>query len=199
MKKLYTLFLSLLGTAALQAQSITFEDLTVPASGQWKGQNPLPKDSGFQSGVGFFVNSWDTSWGGTWSGWGFSNRKDSVSLSYANNELAAIAGTGNNNSNNYAVAYLSYDPAINRIRLPKYYMMGWVNITNTTIAYRSMQNGDGFAKKFGGASGTDPDFFKVRFTGWLNGAPKTDTVDFYLADFRDTNSANDYIIKDWTI
>ena len=40
MKKLYTLFLSLLGTAALQAQSITFEDLTVPASGQWSIVRP---------------------------------------------------------------------------------------------------------------------------------------------------------------
>jgi hypothetical protein len=189
----------LLGAPIAQAQTINFEDLTVPAAGYWKGMSPVPKDSGFQSAVGFFVNSWDTSWGGSWSGWGFSNRKDSVSISYATNELASIAAGGNNNSNNYAVAYQSYNPAINRIRLPKDYQMGWVYLTNTTIAYRSMQNGDGFAKKFGGATGNDPDFFKVRFTGWYNGVAKSDTVDFYLADFRDTNNTNDYILKDWTI
>lgn len=199
MKQCIALVAMMLGAKLAQAQTINFEDLTVPASGYWKGMSPVPKDSGFQSAVGFFVNSWDTSWGGSWSGWGFSNRKDSISISYATNELASIAAGGNNNSNNYAVAYQSYNPSNNLIRLPKDYQMGWVYLTNTTIAYRSMQNGDGFAKKFGGATGNDPDFFKVRFTGWYNGVAKTDTVDFYLADFRDTNNANDYILKEWTI
>jgi hypothetical protein len=199
MKKICTLFAAILSLNAAQAQIISFEDLTVPAGGYWKGQAPVPKDSGFQSNVGFFVNSWDTSFGGSWSGWGFSNRQDSTSISYTTNELASIAGSGNNNSANYAVAYQSYNPAFNIIRLPKDYQMGWAYLTNTTIAYRSMQNGDGFAKKFGGATGNDPDFFKVRFTGWLNGVAKTDTVDFYLADYRDTNNVNDYIVKDWRI
>ena len=70
-------------------------------------------------------------------------------------------------------------------------------IANTTIAYRSMQNGDGFAKKFGGMSGNDPDFFRIDITGWHAGIPKTDTIRFYLADFRDTNNINDYIVNDW--
>ncbi len=199
MKKIITLLAAVFSLQVAQSQIINFEDLTVPVGGYWKGQAPIPKDSGFQSNVGFFVNSWDTSYGGFWSGWGFSNRKDSVSLSYATNELAAIAANGHNNSNNYAVAYQSYDPAKNLFRLPTEYQMGWAYLTNTTIAYRSMQLGDGFAKKFGGITGNDPDFFKVQFTGWYNGIAKTDTVDFYLADYRDTNSSNDYIIKDWTI
>lgn len=199
MKKCIAVAAIMLGANFAQAQTINFEDLTVPASGYWKGMSAVPKDSGFQSAVGFFVNSWDTSWGGTWSGWGFSNRKDSTSLSYATNELASIAAGGNNNSNNYAVAYQSYNPSNNLIRLPKDYQLGWVYLTNSTIAYRSMQNGDGFAKKFGGATGNDPDFFKVRFTGWYNGVAKMDTVDFYLADFRDTNNTNDYIVKDWKL
>ena len=199
MKKIVTLFAALFSLHTIHAQIINFEDLTLPAGEYWKGQSPLPKDSGYQSNVGFFVNSWDTSFGGSWSGWGFSNRKDSISISYATNELAAIAASGHNNSSNYAVAYQSYNPSINKIKLPKEYQMGWAYLTNTTIAYRSMFNGDGFAKKFGGATGNDPDFFKVQFTGWYNGIAKVDTVDFYLADFRDTNNANDYIVKDWTI
>lgn len=199
MKKTYLFLALLLSLSTGMAQTITFEDLSVPPGGYWKGVWPTSKDSGFQSGPGFFVNSWDTTWGGSWSGWGFSNRKDTVSLSYSTNELASIANGGRNGSNNYAVAYQSYNPAINIVRFPSGYQMGWAYLTNTTIAYRSMQNGDGFGKKFGGASGTDPDFFKVRFTGWFNGSPKNDTVDFYLADFRDSNSANDYIVKDWTL
>jgi hypothetical protein len=71
-------------------------------------------------------------------------------------------------------------------------------ITNTTLAYRSMQNGDAFAKKFGGVSGNDPDFFCLHITAWYQGNPVNDTVHFYLADFRDSNNANDYIIKNWT-
>lgn len=199
MKKCIAILAIALCSNAAQAQTINFEDLTLPTNSFWKGTSPIPKDSGFQSGVGFFVNSWDTSWGGTWSGWGFSNRKDSTSISYATNELASIAGGGNNNSSNYAVAYMSYNPEINRIKLPKDYQVGWMYVSNSTIAFRSMQNGDGFAKKFGGATGNDPDFLKVRFTGWYNGIAKVDTVDFYLADFRDTNNTNDFILKEWTL
>ncbi len=70
-------------------------------------------------------------------------------------------------------------------------------ITNTTITYRSMQNGDGFAKKFGGATGNDPDFYRIIFKGWNNGIAGTDSVVAYLADFTDANNANDYIVKDW--
>jgi hypothetical protein len=199
MKKIFTVLAAIISLHAAKAQSINFEDLTLPANSAWKGQASTPGVTGFQSGTGYFVNSWDTAFGGFWSGFGYSNKKDSTSLNYATNELASIAASGNNNSDKYAVAYLSNDPAINIIRLPKEYLMGWAYLTNTTIAYRSMQNGDGIAKKFGGATGNDPDFFKVQFTGWYNGVAKNDTVDFYLADFRDTNNVNDYIVKDWTI
>ena len=59
-----------------------------------------------------------------------------------------------------------------------------------------MQNGDFTAKKFGGVSGNDPDYFRVIFSGWVNGVP-SGTVTKYLADFRDSNNVNDYIVKDW--
>ena len=39
-------------------------------------------------------------------------------------------------------------------------------VTNTTFAFLSMQNGDEFAKQFGGDDGNDPDFFKVTFRGF---------------------------------
>ena len=38
-------------------------------------------------------------------------------------------------------------------------------LTNTTYAYYTMLNGNRFAKKFGGASGADPDWFKLTITG----------------------------------
>ena len=69
--------------------------------------------------------------------------------------------------------------------------------TNTTYAALSMQNGDGFAKKFGGLTGDDPDYFKLTITGF-NGATMTGSVDFFLADFRFANNSQDYIVTDWT-
>ena len=74
-----------------------------------------------------------------------------------------------------------------------------VRITNTNYAYYSMLNGDGFAKKFGGDSGDDEDWFLLTITGKDAGGNDTGTVEFYLADFRFVDNADDYIINDWTL
>lgn len=142
----------------------------------------------------------DTSaWGDFWTGWSISRLKDSISIDYDTNDCAAIPAIGGNNSNVYAVAYYNtFDPTYNHIVLKNI----WANlftfqITNTTITYRSMQNGDAFAKKFGGPTGNDPDYLRVKFYFWNNNfIGDSNTV--YLADFRDSVNANDYIIKNWT-
>jgi hypothetical protein len=196
MKKIFML-MSLCTSLMTYGQS-NFEGLTLPPSNFWKGVAAVPTISGFQSGPAYFVNVYDTSFGGFWSGWGYSALNDTISTSYATNELGCIAGKGYNQSNIYGVAYVGSNEAANRIKLAPGSMPLGFYITNTTIAYRSMQNGDAFAKKFGGATGNDPDFFKLHLTGWYNGVPKPDTVEIYLADFRDSNNANDYILKEWT-
>ena len=60
-----------------------------------------------------------------------------------------------------------------------------------------MQNGDSFAKKFGGTSGTDEDFFKLTVTGLDNNGVEIDALEIFLADFRFANSEDDYILEDW--
>ena len=70
-----------------------------------------------------------------------------------------------------------------------------------------MRDGDGFARKFGDTTGTGsgttiaqgsyPDFFKVVVKGYLGGALKADSIEFYLADFRSNNNTQDYIVADW--
>lgn len=180
---------------------VGFETFTLMPNSYWRGANPFPRDTQINFGLLGFINSYDTSWGGFWGGVGYSNRKDTTSISYATNELASIAGGGHNNSDQYAVAYESYNTSHNRIKrigADDITLQG-VWLTNTVIAYRSMKDGDGFAKKFGGASGNDPDYFCVKFTPWKMGIEDTTkTVRFYLADFRDSNNVNDYIIKEWT-
>ena len=71
------------------------------------------------------------------------------------------------------------------------------SFTNTTYSALSMRDGDGFAKKFGGADGTESDFFRLTIHGYAGGL-STGTVDFYLADFRFGDSGQDYIVDEWT-
>jgi hypothetical protein len=69
-----------------------------------------------------------------------------------------------------------------------------VALTNTTYATLSMRDGDGFAKKFGGASGTDPDYFLLTITGRDASNAITGSVEFALADYRFADDALDYIV-----
>jgi len=54
-----------------------------------------------------------------------------------------------------------------------------------------------FAKKFGGETGNDPDFFKLTVRKWLKGQLSSHSVDFYLADYRFANNTQDYLVKTW--
>lgn len=197
MNKFTSLLFCLVLALSSNAQ-VTFETLPLPINNYWKGVAAVPTVSGFQDGAAYFVNSYDTSFGGFWSGWGYSALDDTISTSYSNNELGCIAGKGQNGSNAYGVAYVGSNLNANKIKLANENVPIGFYISNTTIAYRSMQNGDAFSKKFGGTTGNDPDYFRLKLTGWRNGIPKPDTVTIYLADFRDTNNVNDYILKDWT-
>jgi hypothetical protein len=191
--------LSILFYAGINAQTtVTFEALPLPTSNYWKGTAGVAGDTTFVDGITSFTNFNDTTGGGNfWSGWGYSATTDTIDPSYAN-EMSAIAGKGHNSSNVYGVAYVAYDAAYNQIKFSTPRFIQSMYITNTTLAFRSMQNGDAFAKKFGGTTGSDPDFFCLHITAWYQGNPVNDTVHFYLADFRDSNNANDYIIKNWT-
>jgi len=204
MKKLFTFLFAIFVAQTSFSQLADFENLTF-SSGKnyWKGNTGVAGNTSFQSGNFSFRNQNDTSsWGDYWSGWAYSKGKDSMSTSYDTSDCNAYPAIGFSASNNYAVAYQSFDDLNNHIVINSMptnpYFLAGLFITNSTITYRSMQNGDFVAKKFGGITGNDADFLKVRFMGWANGLPINDTVDFYLADFRDANNANDYIIKDWT-
>lgn len=200
MKKLTTLFFALVMIKAGMAQ-VNFENLTFSGKDYWIGTAGVPGDYPFTAFYASFTLRNDTSaFGDYWSGWAYSKLKDSISLSYDTSECAAFPAMGNGGSNNYAVAYYSFNEYYNHIRFnvwPISTIITGLYITNTTITYRSMQNGDPFAKNFGGVSGNDPDYYRIKFTGWYNGIPKIDTVTFYLADFRDANNANDYIVNSW--
>jgi hypothetical protein len=57
-----------------------------------------------------------------------------------------------------------------------------------------MRNGDAFSKKFKAA---DKDYFRLDVFGYRSGTRTKDSVIFYLADFRNTDTTKNYIVKDW--
>ncbi len=75
-----------------------------------------------------------------------------------------------------------------------------LDIANTTYAALSMRDGDAFAKRFGGQSGNDPDFFRVTLSGFDQADGKGNQVGSQvvsLADFTSANSQLDFIRDRW--
>jgi hypothetical protein len=176
----------------LSAQTSTFEDITLQGANDYKIPSMGNFDSKFSSGSCDFKSNYDISFGGFWtSGWAYSKTNDTIVGDFTN-IYASYANKGAGNSNNYAVSQNE-----TFIHLKQNIIKG-IYFSNTTYAALSMKNGDAFAKKFGGTSGNDSDWFKVTINAYQNGNMKAEKAEFYLADFRFQNNAQDYIIKDWT-
>ncbi len=193
MKFSITLFF-LLAIGGLQAQQVAdFEDLAVEADSFLNGSDLA---GGFQSGDFFFPNDYDSSFN-SWMGWAISQDSDTTTPGFMN-QYSAITGTGADSSATYAVSFffganvLRLADSIESQTIPGLYL------TNSTYAYLSMREGDSFSKKFGGLTGDDPDFFLLTIKGHLDGETTSDSVDFYLADFRFSDNTQDFLIKDWT-
>ncbi|HRG89907.1 MAG TPA: DUF4465 domain-containing protein, partial [Chitinophagales bacterium] len=186
---LFTVFL----VTRLSAETVAgFENLVLPADTFWNGSD---QTGGFYSGNAFFTNSYNANWN-AWSGFTYSNKKDTVTQGSAN-QYSAITGSGYGNSATYAVANDYGDAKVRLTAGCDGSAVKGFYVTNAAYAYHSMKNGDQFAKKFGGATGTDPDWFRLNVQGWDNGVLKPQKVEFYLADYRSNDSTQDYILKTW--
>jgi hypothetical protein len=185
-------FATLFSLASNAQYASSFEDIILQGANDYKIPANGNFDSKFSSGSCEFKNNYDISYGGFWtSGWAYSKNNDTTVGDYSN-LYASYANKGVENSNNYAVSQNE-----TFIHLKQNSIQG-LYISNTTYAALSMKKGDAFAKKFGGVSGNDSDWFKVTINAYQNGNIKSEKVDFYLADFRFSNNSQDYIIKDWT-
>jgi len=139
----------------------------------------------------FFYNQFTpNSWGGFWTGFAYSQKTDNITSGYTN-QYSSITGNGYNASTKYLIG--NGNPGM-KFNEPQYIKS--IKITNTTYAHNSMQDGDMFAKKFGGDDGTDKDWFLLTIKGFKNNN-LTNTVNFYLADFRNDDDTKDYIIDSW--
>lgn len=194
MKKFNLLVLAVCCILFTSAQTVAnFENLNLSPATYWNGSD---MSGGFNTGNAYFVNSYDTAWGGSWSGFGYSNVTDNTTPGFMN-QYSAVTGSGYSSAN-YGIGngYGDMKIKLEGNAAGGTYVKGFY-VTNATYAYLSMQTGDQFAKKFGGATGTDPDFFKLTVNAWLNGAVKQQSVEFMLADFTSADSTLDYIVDTW--
>lgn len=194
MKSLSTALLCIvfLISAHLSAQdTIGFESFNLPLDtfvNQSAGQ--------FESGSVTIPNTYDPTFG-SWSGWAISTIRDTLTSGYIN-QYSCIAGSGARHSTHYAIAY-NYGSSVIRLKdnaVGASISGFWVN--NTTYAYLSMRDGDAFSKRFGGETGEDPDYLRLTIRVFRNGNLSSDSLDFYLADYRFDDPASDYLVKDWT-
>ncbi|MBC7555290.1 MAG: DUF4465 domain-containing protein [Taibaiella sp.] len=193
----FTLLLSAFGLVALTAKSqtvATFESLPLAGTDTFYINLSAPgTDVGFNNGLAYFPCQYDTSFGSYyWSGFVYSNMTDTATSGYMN-QFSAKTGAGYGGSSKYVVSYCGYPQFIPLTGAARRKTVKGFYVTNSTYAYNSMREGDGYGKKFGGATGNDPDWFKLTVRGNMT----TDTVQIYLADFRPAGTANDSIIKGW--
>lgn len=150
---------------------------------------------------------------GFWSGWSLSRDTDTTTPGFFN-QFSAFPGQGAGGSEQYAVAFSGFDvdtsvpganPELARaapdVWLPANAAPASVAVTNTTYTALSMLNGDGpggFAGAFGGASGDDPDWYRLTVHGLDAGGASLAAVDFLLGDYRPNDNSHDYVVDQWT-
>ena len=186
MKKTLLITLVILSfTARTLGQVANFDGFALDSTGFWNGADGMGNYT--EEGFSFF-NSYDDSWG-SWSGFSVSSVLDDTTGAWTNqygvNTGMAYSG------GNFAVATIGASVSFDLKTIDGFY------ITNSTFATQSMLNGDSYAKKFGGETGNDEDWFMLSVSGMIDSL-STDTIDFYLADFRFVDNTEDYILNDWT-
>ncbi|MFM8571735.1 MAG: DUF4465 domain-containing protein [Pirellula sp.] len=188
----------------LQADIIGFEGNTLYSQGSnnryYNGDlgSNTTNSQGWTNGGVHFSNSYtyDSQYNfGYWSGFAYS-RVNAGNVAGYENQYASKPGTGSGGSEHYAVVYNSFSgDAV--VTFGAQVQLNSIDVSNTAYTYFSMKDGDQYAKKFGGASGNDPDFFKLEIQGFRN-SNATSTVELFLADYRFENNAQDYLVDQWT-
>jgi hypothetical protein len=193
MKTRYSILFMFFATFLSAQIVVDFEEFDLPVDTFLNGSDG---SGGYSTNGVLLANNYNAEFR-SWTGWAISSTTDTLTPGFMN-QYSAIPGSGVDGSTTYAV---SYSFGTNILRLENEMAGRQVDglyITNGTYPYLSMRDGDGFAKKFGGASGEEPDFFLLTIKGYLEGALLPDSVNFYLADYRFEDNSQDYIVDEWT-
>ena len=191
MRKSLLLSLMLLATAFAFAQDpATFEDVQLGSNGIW--QPPFGSNE-MSSGGWLFTNNTQN---GYWGGFTASNRTD-LNQSGLDAQYTAAAGCGYDGSTQYAVAYtMGVQTDVYAADGQSHTVTGCY-VTNDLWTYQDILQGGYGEPPYGGTTGNDPDWFKVTATGKNASGQVVGTLDFYLADYRFSNNADDYVLNTW--
>jgi hypothetical protein len=153
-----------------------FDDLTLGAGSYWNGAD---ESGGFSSGGASYNTFYDPAWG-SWAGFGYSNRTDTVTPGW-DGEFNAIAG-GGQSGDNYAVGYYdTYNMVTPTLTLDTASIVDGAFITNTNWLYYFVLDGDDY---FGELSYGVGDWALLTITGKDASDADVGTKEFYLADYR---------------
>jgi hypothetical protein len=178
----------------VEIKTVDLENLSTGSSLFWNGSDGTGK---FQSSGVTFDNNFNSGYG-SWDGFVYSQKMDITTAGYGN-QYSVYDGA--NGSNKFAIYYPPFGTdAFCSFSNGLEYTINSVRVCNSTYAALTMKNGDPnyFAKKFGGTSGNDKDWFKITAIGFNAAGDSVKSVDFYLADYRSDDNSKDYIINKWT-
>jgi hypothetical protein len=191
-----SLVIFLVTSGVASADIANFDDLSLAPESYWNGSD---ESGGFASGSAYFNNDYNSTYD-SWDGFSYSNITDTTSSGWTA-QYNAITGGGQGGSANYAIGFdpvaAGFGTELPTMTVDSARTVEGFYVTNNNYAYYSMLDGDALAKKFGGDSGDDEDWFLLTITGKDAGGVLTGTVDFYLADYRFADNSQDYIVDTW--
>ena len=170
MRKIYLFACLCFSLKALGQVTADFESFDVEPESFLNGSD---LSGGFGDENVFLVNDYNPEFM-SWSGWAISNITDNTTPGFQN-QYSAITGSGFE-SEIYATSFVFGESVI---RLVNGAVPEGLYVTNATYAYSSMLEGDAFAKKFGGLTGNDPDFFLLTIKAYQNGELSEESVEFF--------------------
>lgn len=195
MKKTFLLLGMLFSLLIANAQNnsvFTFDELFLPDTGFWNGSDTSIYTNSFGDDVLTFGNNYNPDYL-SWEGFSFSNWTDTVTEGY-NNQWSTFAGQAASDSI-FGIAYIpinwmngTYNTIPVNVNFSNNVLINSIKITNSTYAARIIRDGGDFNTPY-----SENDYFFVRIIGYFNGQ-KTDSVDFYLADYR---NGQNLVVKDW--
>ncbi|MDR3366076.1 MAG: DUF4465 domain-containing protein [Prevotellaceae bacterium] len=170
-----------------ETYTIDFSDLTLAKDSFWNGSNGGGK---FSSGRGVFLNSYEAEYG-SWGGFAYSNRNDTSASGFtAQFDVYTSTPSG---KGIFAVGYMdTYTPAIPTITFAEPVALKSAEFALNAYAYKIIRDGDEVvpAKKF-----TAEDWYKITVKSVDSSNVASDSLEVYLADFRDGKSV---LIDRWT-